>query len=445
MGLFSWLFPNDQDRIKQARKLLERQDPAGARAELAGVEGDEAAGLRSQANRDLVQMNLERALGEIESGEFDEANERLQLATELDDGQRAKELRNARKALREARKRAPKITARLGATRGGNAIMGGGGAIAQGTGGAIPDEAPSAGFGADPVYSLPADDPRVRYALLLETYPEALRTEALEHGEPFATAVLEVEDGKTGVEPKFKRFVSDSAIGRFERARAALASGNIEMAASDLQVFGDLHGHGRVGPIHTGVLLGQLLMTLGRGEDATSIVNDLRREGDTDLQLSVLHANLLEGAGDLPAADQLLMTTIRAAPSELSLYKMLARVRLAGGERLAAMQALESGIRTCCAPGGRCGTQPVDADAVLTLVRLYREDRLEPRRADELYAQVADQRKEPDWMDRYLDALKARNEGAGDIEAQAQALLREIGDSADPRRSWVETQFLQSA
>jgi hypothetical protein len=185
-------------------------------------------------------------------------------------------------------------------------------------------------------------------------------------------------------------------------------------------------------------------MTLGRGVDATAIVNDLRANGDTDLQLSVLHANLLEGAGDLPAADQLLTTTIRAAPSELSLYKMLARVRLAGGERLAAMQALESGLRTCCAPGGRCGTQPVDEDAALTLVRLYREDRLEPRRADELYEQVSDQR-ELGWIDRYLDALKARNEGAENVDTQANALLKEIGDSADPRRGWVESQLLASA
>jgi len=441
MGFLSWLFPSDEDRISRARKMLDQKDPAGARAELAGVEGDVAESLRAQANSDLVQMNLERALGEIESGEFDEASERLQLATELDRGERAQELREARKTLRKARKNAPKPTARLGQVRSGGGIMGGGGAVAQGgSGGAIPDEAPSAGFGADPVYSLPADDPRVRYALLLETYPESLREQALEHGQAFATAVLAVEDGKTGVEGQFKRFVNNSAIGRFERARAALASGNIEMAASDLQAFGDLHGHGRVGPIHTGVLLGQLLMTLNRSRDALLVVNTIRASGDTDLQLSVLHANLLESVGDLPAADQLLMTTIRAAPNELPLYKMLARVRLSGGERMAAMQALESGIRTCCAPGGRCGTQPVDEDAALTLVRLYREDRLEPKRADELYAQIAD-RREATWIDRYLDALKARNEGVGDLEAQAQALLTEITDEADPRRSWVEAHF----
>ena len=82
----------------------------------------------------------------------------------------------------------------------------------------------------------------------------------------------------------------------------------------------------------------------------------------------------------------------------------------------------------------------MDEDAALTLVRLYREDRLEPKRADELYAQIAD-RREPTRIDRSHDALKARNEGAGDLEAQAQALLTEITDAADPRRSWVEAHF----
>jgi hypothetical protein len=83
----------------------------------------------------------------------------------------------------------------------------------------------------------------------------------------------------------------------------------------------------------------------------------------------------------------------------------------------------------------------MDPDAALLLVRLYREDRVETKRADELYEQIAIARKTTDWIDRYLDALRERNSGA-DVKADADALMSALSDAEDPRRQWVQQQLL---
>ncbi len=59
---------------------------------------------------------------------------------------------------------------------------------------------------------------------------------------------------------------------------------------------------------------------------------------------------------------------------------MLARIRVGLGKRMAAMQALEGGLNTCCSSPGKCGNQPFDVAAGRMLARLYLEDRMEPKR-----------------------------------------------------------------
>ena len=51
----------------------------------------------------------------------------------------------------------------------------------------VADDQPA---GDDPIWSLPPDDPRLRFALLIERYPEHLRARMLELGADFAAAAM---------------------------------------------------------------------------------------------------------------------------------------------------------------------------------------------------------------------------------------------------------------
>jgi hypothetical protein len=74
------------------------------------------------------------------------------------------------------------------------------------------------------------------------------------------------------------------------------------------------------------------------------------------------------------------------------------------------------------------------------LAQLYLEDRLEPERAEELLAQITDMAETPDWMDGYLQALRARNRESPDLRVRVEGLLRGI-PSDDPRRGMVQRAF----
>ncbi len=436
MGLLSWLFPGPSERIGKARKLLERGDAGQAKLMLEGIEGGEAELLREQVFDRLVQMNLEACDGSVSAGELHAAAENLALAEQFAGARHRPALRQARKAMREAR-----TAARVESPPKGKLGHSGCASGSCGAGGEVPVEAPSPGFGADPVFSLPPDHPQVRYALLLEGYPEDLRKRFLALGTDFAQAVLHLEDGEAAqawdaMEP----FVATEPAVRLPRARAALAQQRFARAASELRAFGDALGHQRAGGAHTAVLLARALASDRRIEDALAVIQ-AQRAIDRDLELAGNEVALLEALDRLPEADQAGVALLRQAPGDFGVHKMLARIRVKGGERLAAMQVLESGLTRLCKGPGKCGSQPLDLDAARMLAQLYLEDRLQPKRVEELLSDISKYRRQPAWMDAYLDVLRARNQGTGAVEEKARALLRGVPD-ADPRRALVQKNLL---
>jgi hypothetical protein len=110
-----------------------------------------------------------------------------------------------------------------------------------------------------------------------------------------------------------------------------------------------------------------------------------------------------------------------------------------GGKRLEAMQVLESSLKNNCSSGA-CGSQPFDVEAGRMLARLYLEDRLDPKRANELMTLIKDNAKEMGWFDQYLEALVDRNSGKSDLGVLADTLLSGLPDK-DPRRALVEQAF----
>jgi tetratricopeptide (TPR) repeat protein len=439
MGLLSWLFPSEADRVAKARKVFERGDPGQARLLIEGLEGPEAEALREQVFDRLVQLNLEAVEHCANAAELDAAAEHLELAERFASSRHRDALREARGVLREAR-----VVARAVAPpkkKSGGAGHSGCASGSCGTREAIPPEAPSPGFGADPIWSLPHDHPQVRYALLLETYPEALRERFLALGAAFAEAVLLLEDGEhrrafEALEP----FVAQDPVVRLPRAQAAVAMKQLPRAASELRAFADAYGHQRAGNFHTGVLLARALGGDGRLQEALDLVRSLRATDD-DLELHLNEVVLLETLGRLPEADEAGRALLRRAPGDLGIHKLLARIRVKGGERTAAMQVLESGLTRLCKGPGKCGSQPFDVEAGRFLAQLYLEDRVQPKRAEELLAEIAKYARQPEWIDGYLRALVARNGGGAELDALVEGLLQGLPEG-DARRALVEGNLL---
>jgi len=441
MGLLGWLFPSDEDKLNKARGLVD-VDPAQAIHLLNGLDIDGAMEVTTAARNQLKSKNLGVALGCANSGEFEIADEHLELAARFaEKGDAA--VADARKEVALLKKTAPKARAprSLGAA---SDPFGGGGAAMPVAGGEFEGEIEAQGD--DDLWSLPPDDPRVRFALLLETYPEDLRERLAALGTSFAEAVVDIDDGQPKRALKvLGSFVGSEPAARFERARAAQATGNLPLAGSDLATFGDTVGHVAIGGVHTGALLGRVLAEQGRLEDALAAVNKAMEQDAGNFQLRGTKATMLEGLGHFGEADELARGLIREVPSDMGLYKLMARCRIQSNKRIEAMQVLESGLKSNCTTGN-CGSQPFDVDAGRLLARLYLEDRLDPRRARELVIRVKAGLDQPTWFEDYLDALTARNEEEEDALEQARRLLPAANaPEDDPRRKMVMKAFPELA
>jgi tetratricopeptide (TPR) repeat protein len=413
-GLLQRVFPflgGADAKVEKARRLLLRGEYMDARWALDGVEHAEAGALREQAEAGLRAMNLEEATARFRAGDDEGGREHMELARSF--GATDADLRAVRKAARQARE-----AARQAAAAQEEAVL-------------VPEPQ-----GDDALWALPPEDPRLRFAMLVEAYPDALRERLLVLGRGFAEAALLIDSGAPDQAwAALSPYVADEPAARFERARAALAAHKLEAAASDLQAFADALGHQRVGPMHTGMTLAEVLARLGRLDDALEVVEAVDRR-EPMAGAKGLRASILEGMGRLPEAEDAAVAALTQAPASMGLYRLLARVRVRQGERVAAMQALESGLNRCCSAPGKCGSQPLDLDAVRMLAGLYLEDRREPKRARELLEQLRQHVERPQWEDRYLLALSARNERNPEAPEMARRVLAELSP-VDPRRPSV--------
>jgi len=439
MGLISWLFPSEEDKYNKAIGLLESEQFADALSLFDRLDRDDLDAPKSQARQGLKKRNIEVAVGCANAGEFDAANEHLDLAIRFSSA-KDPDVRSAQKEIARLETKAPAPKAPTGGGMGSGPLgMGGGGTPMPVAGGpAGPVEAQ----GDDDLWSLPPDDPRVRFALLLESYPEALRERLAGLGARFAEAVISIDEGNPQAAlKKLGSFVGSEPAARFERARAAQATGNLPLAGSDLAIFGEEVGHVVVGGMHTGAMLGRILAEQGRLDEALTAINKALEQDAKNFQLRGTKASLLEGLGKFAQADELARKLVRDVPSDMGLYKLMARCRVQSDKRIEAMQVLESGLKSNCTTGN-CGSQPFDVDAGRLLARLYLEERLDPKRARELVSQVKAGIEKPTWFEDYLDALTARNQNDEDALSLARDLLPPANTpDEDPRKNMVMKAF----
>ncbi|MEZ5397926.1 MAG: hypothetical protein R2724_34880 [Bryobacterales bacterium] len=281
------------------------------------------------------------------------------------------------------------------------------------------------------------DEIEARLALMIEQYPEAMREGVRELGVPFARAVLALDDGKPDQALQLLLALPDDApLVCWERARAAHALGDGAAAIAGLQAFAQYAGrHHPIGANHTGVYLAQLLAEAGDAKQGLRVMRDVRaREPGAG---GFVFAQLLMIDGAYPEAEKVLAKMIEQHPQEAALYTLLARVRVAGGERMAAMRALEASFEAICCSPGKCGSRPPDLDAHRLLATLYLEDGLETARGLELARTAAGLVRQPTWEDAYLAALAARASGQPEAPALAQR-LRALTPDEHPGAARVE-------
>ncbi|MCB9780515.1 MAG: tetratricopeptide repeat protein [Alphaproteobacteria bacterium] len=417
MGFLGRLFGmyTPEERVARARAFLEKGEPNEARIELEGLDQPDAVAVHGQACEALVQLNLDEAIARFTAQDEDGAREHLEMAQAF--GATRDQLREVRRQAREIRdEERRRIEAEQPAE-------------------VVEQE------GDDPLWSLPPGDPRVRFAMLVESYPPALRERLAALGKDFAAAVLLKEDGQAAQAwDALSVWVEQEPAARLERAKAALAANQWAKAASDLATFGDALGHQRVGGLHTSVTLAQLWTRMGRVEDALELVTTELARDPQDLALRGTHAQLLEVAGRLEEAERVTQQTLEQAPRDMGLYRLLGRIRLRRDDRMGAMQALEGSLRVGkCETPGKCGYQPPDPDALRMLARLYLEDRIDPKRARQLLELLGAVAQQPTWDDAYLAALQARNDGQ-DTTQLVTELRAQVGPG-DPRRALVDQAF----
>jgi hypothetical protein len=417
MGFLAKLFGTDIDsKLARAQRFLDTGEHHEARWILEGMDHPEAQKMLSVALTGLVDGNLDEARAQFSSGNRAGAEEHLVLARNF--GASPDQLRSARRDGR-ASMPAPKVKK------------------------VVP---PSGPVGKDPIWSLPPDDPRLRYALMVEAYPEGLRERLLTLGATFAEAAMRTDSGDPeGAVKALSPFVEQDDVVRFERARAAISAGSLPAAASDLMQFGDSIGHQRIGAHHTCVMMVQTLVQLGRAQEALDrIVPEIEKSRTPQEQIMMrsAEAQLLFTLERDEEADTKTATLLRESSRDMGLVKLLSRIRNRRGQRVNAMAVLEDGLNRCCSAPGKCGSQPLDLEAVRLLAGMYLEDRIEPKRTAELLKDLKTHRKQPTWGDSYLDALVARNEGSPTIKERVQMLGQGLAPN-DPRHARLASAFGQ--
>lgn len=422
MSWFTKIFPGfgPEGRIRRARQALETADYHSARIELEGLEHPEAESLRKAVAAGMVRANLEEAGGRFNAGDDEGGREHLELARQF--GATAAQLAEVRQARRRDRQEVARARQVAAAAEEAEAE-------------------PEPPEGDDPLWSLPPDDPRVRYAVLLEGWPESLRERLLRLGPDFAAAVMHIEDGQPAAAwAALKPLAAADPVARYERGRAALLAGRPGDAAAELRLFGEQVGHCRIGNVHSAALLAEAYARAGQLETALATVEGALAIAPNEADFLSLRASIFEAMGRLDDAESAAKRLLERAGKSMPAWRLLARVRLGRGDRPGAAAALEAGLGACCSAPGKCGNQPLDLEATRTLARLYLEDRVAPDRCADLLGQLASATEERTWDDRYLAALVARNRGEPVGATLAQRLTDELGTN-DPRRKMVEQAF----
>jgi tetratricopeptide (TPR) repeat protein len=294
MGWFQRTFGRSENaKLERANYYIARERYADAIREIDDLETSEAIELRAEATLELLEINLEEAKARFNAGDPVGAKEHIDIALHL--GATKDQIKSVRRHVErvkqerivEEQKKQKKVQE-------------------------------SVDHGDDPIWSLPPDHPKLRYAFRVERYPLELQERLIDLGEEFASAVIQLEDGDPRIAyDRLSSFVSKDDVAYMERARAALQYGDLQRAASDLKEFGSRVGHCVIDNTHTGALLVSLISNLGHVEEALTLVEDMYRK-EPHPALEHIRSQLLESHGDLRRAEKASAKLLKENPNNFS-------------------------------------------------------------------------------------------------------------------------------
>jgi tetratricopeptide (TPR) repeat protein len=434
MGLLSFLFPSADDRVARARKMMSAKRWADARLEVLDLDHPDAPGLVADCETELARMNLVEAVSWCEAGDDSRVMHHMELADRFHHGGLEDAFRETRRQMRAIRQERSEAERR--AREAEQARLMRADPIGASGGPSWLDRSVPADF-----YDGDDEEAAARLALVVEGYAEPLRATVGELGGGFARALLDLQDARPDLAIQgLLSLPDDVAVVRYERAQAAYALGDAKAAARELREFANIAGrHHAMGTHHTGSFLAMCLAESGELGEALRVMRAVRK-AEPDVG-GPLYAQLLEASGELAEAETVLAKLIRKYPSDSGLYKLLARVRVAGGHREQAMAALESALSIGHCTPGRCGYRPPDIAAMRSLATLYFEDGRERERAIELTHTVQEALAKggnpPSWEDAYLSALAARATGHPDASRMTSVLWDKTPPN-DPRAARLD-------
>ncbi len=429
MGLLSWLFPSDEDKLARAKADLEKGRYSEARLTALELEGPEAKEIVDFAEAALCRINLEHAVSWAEADDVERVQIHLDLAQEFRKEGMDEDFARARASIRGVETRRQEASARRKAAE--DAVLAEVSSSFQEEHGEDLIPLPE-GVSADEAEALKA-----RLAMILDNYPEELRANMVELGPDFAQAVLDLDDGDAAKAlPLLLGLPDESPLVLHERARAAHSLGDPAAAARAWKAFAvRAGGHHPIGQLHTAVLLAQVQAESGDLQGSLSTLEEGRK---SDPYLGGgLYASILEAVGRYGEAEAAWRALLQKFGTQPAIYVGIARVRAKGGHRSEARDALETSLRqTECVPG-RCGYRPPDLATHRLLATLYLEDGLQPERALELAETARGLVERPNWDDMYLAALAARVQGDPTWPAMADQLRQATPDN-EVRRALVD-------
>lgn len=432
MGIWSWFFPSEADRIRKARAYQANGMWASARDELMGLEGQEATNLLVEVEVSLASANLDQADDWARGGDDFRVESHLELAERFHHGRLTERLVATRRTLRALRAEYRREEEQKAIDRDRQ----------------VGEYAPPESFrrsahaldGLLPTGLSPelADELGARLALVIENYPSAWRPDIGDLGPVFAQALIEAEEGRPeDAYPLLLGLPDRAPAVWWERSRAALSLGFPAEAATALREMARrAGGHQRVGATHSGVVLAQLEAQLGDTPAALRVLRAVQAEGAEEGDYML--AQLLEGTGELAEADRILSRLAMKYPKQREIHKVLARIRLKGGERRAAILALEAANAETCDTPGKCGYTPPDPEVLLMLATLYLEEGVPQRGLEVAETALAMLRENDAWEITYLQALVARAEGTAEASALAAALSQKTPLVGDQRKKLAQ-------
>jgi hypothetical protein len=412
MGVLSWIFPSNEDRVTRAKAYFERGKFADARMEVMGIESEDALHLRAQAENELARKNIEAAVSWCQAGDDSRARQHLEIAQNFHAGGLDEDFKEARRSMREIREQQREEEAAKRDEREARIA-------------AMEDSPFHSNNDMSPILEdlklsgAAAEELEGRLSLLIDAYPSELREHVTS---PLLKAVLDLENGRPDLAiPALLALPDNNPLVCYERARAANLLGDAQAALRSMRTFDRLSDkHYAIGTQHTGILFAQALTQSNLFDEATALLKRLR-EQDPNVG-GAFYAQLLSRQGRHQEAEAILVPLIQKYPRQSNLYGLLANVRMAAGHEIEAMRSLEAALEaTHCAPG-QCGYRPPDVGIIRSLATLYFERDLELERANELAEQAASLVKQPTWDDLYLAGLAARKRHDVQIEPTIQLL-----------------------